>query len=70
MKWASKMKTTDIASLLRAVESIRAARHPDLDVEFVRAVLEAEEANPDDDGEALRAIRQALNTMVSRKGVL
>ncbi len=64
------MKTSDITSLLQTVESIRAEGHPDLDADFLRAVVEAEEANPDDDGEALRAIRQALNTLLTRKGVL
>ena len=56
------MRTTDLADLLKAVESIRAEMHPELDRGFLEAVIEAEEANPEDDVEAIRAIEAALST--------
>jgi hypothetical protein len=53
------MKTNDITHLLETVEEIRSRDYPDLDSGFLRAVVQAEEQNPDEQ-EAIRAIQIAL----------
>lgn len=57
------MKASDLADLIAVVESIRAEGHPELSEELLRAVVEAEKRNPDDDEEVLRAITYALNSI-------
>lgn len=54
------MKKTDLDDLLNTVEAIRREMHPDLDAHFIKNVVAAEEQNPEDDAEALRAIEIAL----------
>jgi len=63
------MRTTDLKDLTNTVEKIRTDLHPDLDAAFVEAVVQAEEQNPEDDAEALRAIQVALKTALTEKGV-
>lgn len=58
---------TDLSELLRTVEQIRSELHPDLDSEFLRAVVAAEEQNPDDEG-AIRAIELALKGVLAARG--
>lgn len=62
------MRTTDLKELREIVDTIRRERHPELDAGFLDAVIRAEEDNPDDDAEALRAIQVALKTILSAKG--
>jgi hypothetical protein len=54
------MKTSDLAELIGVVQAIRVQRSPHLSAEFLQAVIDAEERNPEDDDEALRAIGRAL----------
>jgi hypothetical protein len=63
------MRTTDLKDLLTTVEALREDLHPDLDTAFVEAVVRAEEQNPEDDDEALRAVRAALTMALAVKGV-
>jgi hypothetical protein len=62
------MRTTDLKDLTDTVETIRTALHPQLDTEFLKAVVLAEEENPEDDDEALRSIQAALKTVLTSKG--
>lgn len=62
------MRTTDLADLLKAVESIRSEMHPDLNRSFLEAVIAAEEANPEDDDGAIQAIQAALNAALRNAG--
>ena len=62
------MQTTDLRELLDTVEAIRAEKHADLDAGFLGAVVRAEEENPDDDAEAIRAIEAALKTLLGTTG--
>jgi hypothetical protein len=64
------MRTTDLKDLTNTVEKLRRELHPDLSADFVHAVVQAEEQNPEDDAEALRAIQAALKTALVGKGVL
>jgi hypothetical protein len=63
------MRTNDLKDLLTTVEALREELHPDLDASFVEAVVRAEEQNPEDDDEALRAVRAALTVALAAKGV-
>ena len=63
------MRTTDLKDLLSTVEALREELHSDLDPSFVEAVVRAEEQNPEDDAEALRAVRAALTVALAAKGV-
>lgn len=62
------MRTIDLKDLLDTVELMRVERHPELDAEFLAAVVRAEEANPEDDTEALRNIEAALKVTLTKKG--
>lgn len=64
------MRKTDLKDLTNTVENLRKELHPDLDAAFVEAVVHAEEQNPEDNTEALRAIQVALKTALTQKGVL
>lgn len=63
------MRTTNLKDLTDTVEQLRKELHPDLDSGFLRAVVRAEEQNPEDDVEALRAIETVLNQVLVAKGV-
>ena len=65
-----KMRAADLKDLTNTVENLRKDPHPDLDAAFVEAVVQAEEQNPEDDTEALRAIQVALKTALTAQGVL
>lgn len=62
------MQKTDLKDLLRTVESIRSEKYPDLDPDFLAAVVKAEDENPEDDAEATRGIEAALNSALIAKG--
>lgn len=62
------MATNDFKDLKAALEQLREKRYPDLDSDFVREVLKAEQENPEDDTEALRAIESALKKALAKKG--
>lgn len=64
------MQTNDLQDLLETVEQLRAEIHPDLDAKFLEAVVHAEEENPEDDAEAVRAIQAALKAELESKGVI
>ncbi len=62
------MQTNDLRDLLEAVEAIRKEIHADLDGGFLAAVVQAEEQNPEDDAEAIRAIQEALKAALAVRG--
>lgn len=62
------MRTTDLKDLLEVVEVLRREQHPELDAGFLEAVVRAEEQNPDDEDEAIRAIQSALKAVLEAKG--
>ena len=62
------MQTNDLKDLLEAVEAIRKEIHADLDRGFLAAVVQAEEQNPEDDAEAIRAIQEALKAALAVRG--
>lgn len=62
------MRTSDLDELIRTVELIRATTHPELDAAFLRAVVAAEESNPEDDAQAMRDIESALRLLLSTRG--
>ena len=64
-----RMRTTDLKDLIKTVDLLRSEIHPDLDARFLDAVVRAEEENPEDDAEAVRAIQAALRTVLATKGV-
>lgn len=64
------MRTTDLKDLTKTVELLRKELHPDLDEGFLEAVVRAEEENPEDDTEALRAIQAALKAVLVAKGAV
>jgi ABC-type nitrate/sulfonate/bicarbonate transport system substrate-binding protein len=55
------MLTSELSELAAVVERIRAEAHPDLDKEFVEAVLAAEAEAAGQQGAALFAIRAAVD---------
>ena len=63
------MKTKDLKSLIETVDALRLEMYPDLDKSFLEAVIQAEEANPEDEGEAVAAIEKALSAVLKTKGV-
>lgn len=63
------MKRTDLEDLRRTVEQVRSEVHPDLDADFTDSVVTAEEQNPEDDAEAMRAIESALTKSITLKGM-
>jgi hypothetical protein len=63
------MKTSEIKTLLKTVKVIGAEKHPDLDADFLEAVVNAEQQNPDDDLAAQRGIELALEKVLSKKRV-
>ncbi len=62
------MSTTDLDDLLATVETVRQELHPGLDGDFLREVVRAEEANPDDDPAAVQAIERALKARLAQQG--
>ncbi|WP_434420886.1 hypothetical protein [Nannocystis pusilla] len=62
------MPTTDLKDLTSTVEKLRKELHPDLDADFLKAVVRAEEENLEDDIEALRTIQAALKAVLIEKG--
>ncbi len=54
------MGTSEFADLIRTVEQIRVKLHPELDGAFLKAVIHAEERNPEDHQKALQAVEAAL----------
>jgi len=64
------MRTTDLTELTKTVKLLRKELHPDLDAGFLEAVVRAEEENPEDDAEALRAIQAALKAVLVAKGAV
>jgi hypothetical protein len=62
------MRTTDLKDLIETVDLIRSELHPQLDARFLDAVIRAEEENPEDDAEALRAIQTALKAALEARG--
>lgn len=62
------MQTTDLKELMETVEMLRQEIHPDLDPRFLRAVILAEESNPEDDFEAVRSIQLALTELLDAGG--
>lgn len=62
------MRTSDLKGLLDTVEEVRRDLYPDLDSDLLRAVILAEEQNPEDEGEALRAIQAAVDAALAKEG--
>lgn len=60
------MKRTDLQDLLATVERMRRKMHPDLDGDFLRAVVQAEDTFPEDDASALNLIEEALSKSLER----
>jgi hypothetical protein len=58
--------TTDANDLVEVVVSVRDEIAPDADVEFLRAVVAAEEAHPDDGTAAVREIEAVLAISLAR----
>jgi hypothetical protein len=63
------MRTTDLKELIESVKRVRVEKCPALDEIFLLDVLAAEEANPEDEQSAMRAIEQALERALVRAGV-
>lgn len=64
------MRANDLKDLMKTVQLLRKDLHPDLDGDFLEAVVRAEEGNPEDDVEAVRAIQIALKTVLATKGTV
>ncbi len=64
------MRTTDLKDLLATVEKLRADLYPDVAARFLEAVVRAEEENPEDDAEAVRAIQAAVKAVLAAKGAV
>ena len=62
------MKTSDLDDLMDTVERIRLETHPHLDAAFLRAVIEAEQQNLEDEVEALKAIEAAAARVLDSRG--
>lgn len=58
------MTTYDLQHLLATVEAVREELHPEVPAALLEAVVEAEDANPDADDAALRAIEAAVSEYV------
>lgn len=63
------MRTIDSGELMAAVETARLSLHPELDAEFLAAVVRAEEEFAEDDAAALKAIGEALAAAIERAKV-
>ncbi len=63
------MKTKELKSLLKTVNALRLEMYPDLDKSFLEAVIQAEEANPEDESEAVAAIGKAVSALLKTKGL-
>lgn len=61
------MRTSELKALLKVVQTIGAEEYPDLSPDFLEAIVNAEEANPEDDASAVQEIEQALQSLLSRK---
>lgn len=61
------MRTTELKDILKTIEAIRAQDYPELDKSFLEAVVIAEDENPDDEGEAIRSIESALQSVLKVK---
>lgn len=59
------MPTTNLDELLKTVSLLRKELHPELDQGFIEAVIRAEEKFPEDDLEALQAIKSALKAALA-----
>lgn len=59
------MKTTELSEILETVEALRAEMHPQLDRKLLEAIVYAEEANPEDDGQAIAEIRARLESLLT-----
>lgn len=62
------MAKNEFKELQDVVEKLRASRFSQIDPAFVRDVLEAEQENPDDEGQAIQGIEGALKKTLARKG--
>ena len=62
------MRTTDLKELIDTVEALRGELHPDVDAQFLEAVVRAEEENAEDDSGAVRAIQAALTSVLAKQG--
>ena len=58
--------TTDENDLVAVVMAVRDETAPDADADFLRAVVAAEEAHPDDGTAAVREIEAALAVSLAR----
>jgi hypothetical protein len=61
---------TELKDVIQTVDLLRRELHPDLDAQFLEAVVRAEEENLEDDTEALRAIQSALKDVLAAKGAV
>ena len=59
------MKTDDLQDLLDTVELVRLEREPAVSAELLQQVVLIEEANPDSDERALKAIREVVEAAVA-----
>ena len=60
------MSTIESIAIVSAVEAVRREIHPNLDRQFLEAVVRAEEQYPEDDAAAIGAIESALRRSVGR----
>jgi hypothetical protein len=59
--------TDELQHLYDTVENVRAEATQTLDPQLLKAVIEAEEAHPDDDAAALAAIETAVRAVLDRE---
>lgn len=62
------MSTTELENLLATVEALRQSLHPTLDPALLRAVVEVEEANPEDNDAAMKEINRVLRGFLPGEG--
>lgn len=58
---------SDSQKLLDVVETIRAELHPDLNAEFLAAVIEAEQRHPDNDEGALKDLQALVDSLLRER---
>lgn len=58
------MRKTELEHIRSVVERVRQDLHPDLDRTFVDTILEIKSRSSDDDANAIREIRTALDTFL------
>ncbi|MFB4203654.1 hypothetical protein KBTX_02664 [wastewater metagenome] len=63
------MKKSELEDLITTVETLRKQKFQNMDRKFIEEVIRAEEENPEDDGEAFRRIKDALEGCLADKGV-